>query len=244
MSSTLVGRNPVRKALKSGIPLNKIYISSQISAGVTGEIKALAKKQGAPVQIVDKRKLDRLAEGAVHQGVVAVTAAKRYVEIEDLLVEKEAGNPPLLLILDEINDPRNLGAIIRTADVAGVDGVIIPRHRAAALTPAAVKASAGAVEYVPVARVVNIARTIDYLKERGLWIAGAHGGAQDVYWDIDFSGPLAVVIGGEDKGLSRLIRSKCDFLVKIPLEGHVGSLNASVAAALVLYEILRQRRKD
>lgn len=244
MSNTLVGRNPVREALQSGRPLNKIYISPKMSPGLAREIKALAKERGVPLQTVDRQRLNRLAEGAGHQGLVAVMAAKEYVEVDDLLAERKDGQPPLLVVLDEINDPRNLGAILRTADAAGVSGVIIPRRRSAALTPAVAKTSAGAVEYVPVARVTNIARTIDYLKECGLWIAGAHGGAQEVYWDADFTGPLAVVIGGEDKGLSKLVRSKCDFLVQLPMAGRVGSLNASVAAALLLYEVLRQRRRD
>lgn len=244
MSSTLIGRNPVKEALKSGSPLNKVYMSPKISPSLAGEIKALAKEQGIPVQTVDKQKLDRLAEGTNHQGLVAITSAKEYVEVEDLLEKKDDGKPPLLVVLDEINDPRNLGAILRTAGACGVDGVIIPRRRAAALTPVVAKTSAGAVEYVPVARVVNIARTIDYLKECGLWIVGAHGGAEEVYWDADFTGPLAVVIGGEDKGLGRLVRKKCDFLVKLPMTGRVSSLNASVAAALLLYEVLRQRRRD
>jgi 23S rRNA (guanosine2251-2'-O)-methyltransferase len=240
----IVGRNPVREVLQAGRPVNKIFMSSKISAGVAGEIKALAKERGIPVQVVDKQRLDRLAQGANHQGVLAVAAAKGYVDVDDLLLERVGGRFPLLFILDEINDPRNFGAILRSADAAGVDGVIIPRHRAVAITPAVAKTSAGAVEHVPVARVTNIARTIEYLKEMGFWIAGAHGDGEQLYWDTDFNVPLAIVVGGEDKGLSRLVRNKCDFLIKIPMAGRVGSLNASVAAALLMYEVLRQRRRD
>ncbi|MTI86308.1 MAG: 23S rRNA (guanosine(2251)-2'-O)-methyltransferase RlmB [Firmicutes bacterium] len=244
MSRALIGRNPVKEALKADQPLNKIYISQKLSSGSAGEIKAMAKERGIPVQAVEKQRLDQLAQGGNHQGVVAVAAAKEYADLDDLVVGKAAGRFPLLVLLDEINDPRNLGAILRTADAAGVDGVVIPRRRAVALTSAVAKTSAGAVEYVPVARVTNMVRTMDYLKEKGFWIAGAHGTGEQIYWDADFNVPLAIVVGGEDKGLSRLIRSKCDFLVQMPMAGRVGSLNASVAVALLLYEVLRQRRRD
>lgn len=233
----------MREALRSGRPINKIFMSPNTTPRLAGEIRALAKERGVPVQTVEQHRLDRLAEGANHQGLAAVMASKEYVEVEDLLGNRADGQPPLLVILDEINDPRNLGAILRTADAAGVNGVIVPRRRSAALTPAAAKTSAGAIEYVPVARVTNLARTIDYLKDCGLWVVGAHGQAEEIYWDVDLTGPLAVVIGGEDKGLGRLVRNKCDFLVRLPMAGRVGSLNASVAAALLLYEVLRQRRR-
>lgn len=242
MDRVLIGRNPVREALKAGRPLNKILLFAGMPPGPAGEIKNLARRRGIPVQRVERDVLDRTAEGANHQGVVAFSAMKEYVHVEDLLDTGSETDPPLLVLLDEINDPRNLGAILRCADAVGASGVIIPGWRSASLTPAAAKASAGAVEYVPVARVTNLPRTIDYLKEQGLWVVGADAAAEKVYWDVDLKGPLALVIGGESKGLGRLVREKCDFLVRLPMAGRVGSLNAAVAAAVLLYEVLRQRR--
>lgn len=235
----LVGRNPVREALKSGRPVDKVLYVQGEEAGGTGEIIKLARERGVPVQVVDRSRLDALSGNLRHQGMVAFTAAREYSSIEDIL--DGAGDSPFLLLLDEINDPHNLGAILRTADAAGVSGVIIPRRRSVSLTPAVARVSAGAVEYVPVARVSNLVQTIEKLKERGLWVVGADAGATDLHWQARLGGPLALVVGGEDKGLGRLVKEKCDLLVRLPMLGRIGSLNASVAAAILMYEILRQR---
>jgi 23S rRNA (guanosine2251-2'-O)-methyltransferase len=243
MEEIIAGRNPVCEALRAGRPVNKIFIARGAKSAVTAEITGLARQKRVPVQNVDKSFLDRLAPGAVHQGVIARVAPYQYADLDDILA-KAGDADPLLVLLDEVTDPHNLGAVIRSADAAGAHGVIIPRHRAAAVTPAAVKASAGAVEYLPVARVGNLARTIDRLKESGLWVVGADASARQVIWEAPLDGPLAVVVGGEDKGLGRLVREKCDLLVKLPMAGRVNSLNASVAAALVLFEAVRQRSRS
>ncbi len=238
----LVGRNPVREALKSGRPLNKIMVAQGERTGGMAEILILAKEKGVPVQNADRNRLDALSGGCRHQGVLAYVAAGEYVDLEEIL--GGVTGSPLLLLLDEINDPHNLGAILRTAEAAGVHGVVIPRRRSAPLTPAVARVSAGAVEYVRVARVANMVQTMEALKGKGLWVVGADAGAQALYWEARLDGPLALVVGGEDKGLGRLVREKCDFLVKIPMMGKIGSLNASVAAALLLYEVRRQRGFD
>ncbi|OAT85241.1 23S rRNA (guanosine(2251)-2'-O)-methyltransferase RlmB [Desulfotomaculum copahuensis] len=238
----IAGRNPVREALRAGRSLNKVFIARGVLTGPLREIYALSRERQIPVQQVERVQLDRLAPGTAHQGVAALAAAGDYVSVDDIL--QAAGTAdPFLLLLDEVTDPHNLGAILRTADAAGVHGVIIPRHRSAGLTPAAGKAAAGAAEYVKVARVTNLVRTIDYLKQQGIWVAGAEGTAGDLFWDARLDGPLALVIGGEDKGLGRLVREKCDLLVRLPMAGRVSSLNASVAAALLTYEVVRQRRQ-
>ncbi len=236
----LVGVNPVREALKSGRPVDRVLLARGERGAGTGEIMSLARERGVPVLKVDRARLDTLSGGSRHQGVLAYAAAREYASVEDIL--GGAGDLPLLLLLDEINDPQNLGAILRTAGAAGVNGVVIPRRRSVSLTPAVARVSAGAVEYVPVARVANLAQTIEMLKERGLWVVGADPGGPDLYWDARLDGPLALVVGGEDKGLGRLVREKCDLLVRLPMTGRINSLNASVAAALVIYEVLRQRR--
>lgn len=238
----IAGKHPVMEALKAGREINKIWIAEGAQRHLTQPIFAEAKKLGIVVQTADKRKLDQLVQGVPHQGVVAQAAAYRYFEVEELLeAAAEAGQDPFLLILDEIEDPHNLGSILRTAECTGVHGVIIPKRRSAQLTPVVSKTSAGAVEYVKVARVTNLAQTIDRLKERGIWIAGADvEKAQEVY-QANFSLPLAIVIGNEGKGIGRLIREKCDFLVKLPMSGKLNSLNASVAAGVLMYEAVRQR---
>ena len=240
MEETIAGRNPVCEALKSGRPINKILLARGLKPATVAEITRLAREKQVPDQQVEKNFLDRLLPDTNHQGIVARVAPHEYADLEDILDHiKEAD--PLLILLDEVTDPHNLGAVIRSACAAGAHGMIIPRRRAAALTPAAVKASAGAVEFLPVARVNNMVQTINLLKERGIWVVGADAAASQVIWEAPLDGPLAIVIGGEDKGLGRLVKEKCDILVKFPMSGKVNSLNASVAAALVLFEAVRQR---
>lgn len=235
------GRNPVREALRANRPINRLLILQGELTGSLGEIMSMARERGIPVQRHNRERLDSISGGIAHQGVVALAASRGYVELDDIL--KDAGQTPFILMLDEINDPHNLGAILRTADAAGVDGVVIPSRRSASLTPVVAKTSAGAVEYVPVARVTNIPATIEELKKRGLWVVGAHMEGGVTYWEAALEGPLVLVIGGEGKGLGRLAREKCDLLVTLPMLGQVGSLNASVAAGLLMYEVLRQRRQ-
>ena len=218
-------------------------IAGNVLSGPLQEIFAKAREKNIPVQKVDRRRLNKIAPRVSHQGVVALVAAREYVAVEDILTGVKPGEAPFIFILDEMHDPHNLGAILRTACAAGVHGVIIPRRRSAPLTPAVARASAGAIEYVPVARVANVTQTIDVLKEKGLWIAGADASGNEIFWDARLDGPIALVIGGEDKGLGRLIKEHCDVLVRLPMTGRVNSLNASVAAALLAYEVLRQRRK-
>ncbi len=243
MSDKIFGRNPVLEALKGDRSINKLLIAKGTTGGSLSEIRAKALAKRIPVQEVERPYLDNLAEGASHQGVVALGAARDYVEVEDILAIAGAkGEDPLVLLLDEVEDPHNLGSILRTADGAGAHGVIIPKRRSAGLTETVAKASAGAVEYVPVARVSNIAQTIDNLKKQGLWIVGTDAQGDKVYWEQDLGGPLGIVVGSEGKGIGRLIKEKCDFLVRIPMKGKISSLNAGVATSLILYEVLRQRR--
>ena len=239
----IAGKHSVLEALRAGRSINKVWIAEQSRKSDTQAIVDEAKAAGATVQFVDKRKLDQLAVGVQHQGVIAQAAAYAYAEPEHMLAAAaRKGEQPLLLLLDEIEDPHNLGSMLRTAECTGVHGVIIPKRRAVGLTAAVSKTSAGAVEYVPVARVTNMAQTIDALKKQGVWVAGAAGEATTEAFDADFTMPLALVIGNEHKGLGRLIREKCDFLVKFPMVGSIHSLNASVAAGVLMYEALRQRR--
>jgi len=229
--------------LRSGRPINKIIIAEGVLTGPLQEIFTTARDRKIPVQKVDRRRLEQFSSGATHQGVVAFLAAKEYVEVDDILAGIGAGEEPFLIILDEISDPHNLGAILRTADAAGAHGVVIPRRRSAPLTPTVAKSSAGAIEYVKVARVANLPQTVEQLKKKGLWIVGAEAGGKELYWEARLDGPLGLVIGGEGKGLGRLVKERCDSLVRLPMSGHVNSLNASVAAALLVFEVLRQRRK-
>lgn len=238
----LLGRNPVVEALRAGRPLQRILLAKGTHGTPVEGIRNLAGSKGVPVQEVDRVRLDEMAQGGVHQGVIAVAAAKEYATVEDILaVAKERGEAPLVMILDEVTDPHNLGSILRTAEAAGVHGVIVGKHRSVGLTFTVAKASAGAMEYIPVARVTNLAQTVDQLKEAGLWVVGAEEGEGQVYWEADLKGPLAVLVGGEGKGLGRLLRDKSDFMVRIPMSGRVGSLNVGVAAAVLIYEIRRQR---
>ena len=240
----IAGKHSVTEALRSGRTINKIWIAENAQKHLTQPIIAEAKKFGIVIQHVDKRKLDQLAPGIQHQGVVAQAAPYAYVELEDLLRNAESrGEAPFLLILDEIEDPHNLGSILRTADCTGVHGVVLPKRRSAQITATVSKTSAGAVEYVPVARVTNLAQSIEQLKEAGVWVVGTVVDAEEEIYDTNvFDGPVAVVIGNEAKGMGRLIREKCDVLVKLPMAGSINSLNASVAAGVVMYEVLRRRR--
>ncbi len=237
----IFGRNPVLEALKAGTTINKLIVAKGEQKGSIQEILRLAKEQRVQVQLVERNKLDKMFAGQNHQGVAAQIATADYVDWQDMLqAAKDKGEDVLLVILDELEDPHNLGAILRSVDAVGAHGVIIPKRRAVPLTDGVAKASAGAVEHVPVARVANIAQTIDELKKRGVWVAGASMDGREMYGQ-DLKGPLALVIGSEGKGISRLVSEKCDFLVSIPMRGKINSLNASVAAGLLLYEAYRQR---
>ena len=236
----IVGRNCLNEALRSGRPIDKLFVAKG-AGGSLAPMVAKAKQCGAVIKEVDTKKLDSLSGGANHQGVVAFASAKEYVSVEDILeIAKEKGEPPFMIILDEIEDPHNLGAIIRTAECTGVHGVIIPKRRSAGLSLTADKASAGALEYVPVARVTNIAQTIDMLKENGVWVYGADMDGQS-YCRADLKGASALVIGNEGKGIGRLVREKCDCILSLPMSGRINSLNASVAAGVLMYEFARQR---
>ncbi|MBG9542289.1 RNA methyltransferase TrmH [Cytobacillus firmus] len=237
----IIGKNPVIEALKSERDINKIFIAEGSQSGQMQQVIGLAKAAGVLVQFVPKKKIDGMAEGN-HQGVIAQVAAYQYAEIDDLFAAAEKKNEaPFFLLLDEIEDPHNLGSIMRTADAVGAHGIIIPKRRAVGLTATVAKASTGAIEYIPVVRVTNMARTIDELKERGVWIAGTDAKGKQDYRQMDGAMPLGLVIGSEGKGMGRLIRDKCDFLINLPMAGHVTSLNASVAAALLMYEVYRKR---
>lgn len=237
----IAGKNPVMEALKSNRDINKIFIAEGSIRGQSQQIIKRANERKIVVQFVPKKRLDQLFAGS-HQGVVAQVAAYQYRELDDLfLIAEQSGQPPFFLLLDEIEDPHNLGSILRTADAVGVHGVIIPRRRAVGLTPTVAKASTGAIEHVPVVRVTNMVQTIEELKERGIWIAGTDAKGSKDYRTIDGSLPLGLVIGSEGKGIGRLVREKCDFLIHLPMVGHVTSLNASVAAAILMYEVFRQR---
>lgn len=241
----LYGRNPVIEALESGnTSVNKLYIQEGLRHALIGKIYGLAKEKGIFYRFVDKRKLDILCEGENHQGVVATIAAHTYSSVEEILeLAKEREEPVFLVIAEGINDPHNLGSIIRTANAAGAHGVIIPKNRSVALNATVAKVSAGAVEYTKVARVTNIAQTLDKLKKESVWIVGTDLAGTQVHSECDLTGNLAIVIGSEGEGMSRLTREACDFLVKIPMIGQIESLNASVASGILLYEAVRQKMK-
>ena len=236
------GRNPVLEALKSGREIDKIFIQKGASEGSIRQIIAIAREKNLLIKEVDKIKLDNLSLTHNHQGVIASAALYKYYEIEEILdIAKEKGEDPFIIILDEITDNHNLGAIIRTADAAGVHGIIIPKRRSASLTPVVAKTSAGAIEYVPVSKVTNINQTLEYLKKQGLWIIGADMSGE-TYYQKDMTGPIALVIGSEGEGIGRLIKENCDYLVKIPMSGKISSLNAGVSAGIIAYDIFRQRQ--
>lgn len=237
----IIGRNPVLEALRSNREINKIWIAEGSQKGSMGQVINLAKERQVMTQIVPKKKIDAMVDG-VHQGVIAAVAAHQYAELDDLFkLAERRGEQPFFLILDEIEDPHNLGSIMRTADAVGAHGIIIPKRRAVGLTATVAKASTGAIEYIPVARVTNLSRTVEELKERGLWIAGTDAKGSDDYRNLDGNMPIGIIIGSEGKGMSRILKEKCDFLIHMPMVGKVTSLNASVAASLLMYEVYRKR---
>lgn len=236
------GRNAVTEALRAGVPVDKVWLLRGEDSAPLRRIAASARAAGAVVADADRRKLDSMSVTGAHQGVIASVAAQKYAEVADLLrIAEERGEKPLLVVCDEISDPHNLGAIIRTAECAGAHGVIIPKRRSAGLTAVVAKASAGAVAHLPVARVPNIPALLKDLKKRGLWIYGADASGSASLYETDWTGAAAIVIGSEGAGMTRLAAEQCDFLVKIPMKGHINSLNASAACAVLLYEAMRQR---
>jgi len=239
----IFGINPVLEALRSGRPIRRLLIAEQRKSDrdVMGIIR-LAKSNGVEVRMTSRDALDREAPQAAHQGVIALASAREYATLDDILmIPAERKQAALFLILDGVEDPRNLGAILRTAEAAGVHGVIIPERRAAGLTETVAKTAAGALEYVRIVKVVNIVNTIEELKKTGIWVAAAEAGGSMKYWDADFVRPTAIVLGGEGKGVRRLVREHCDYILSLPLMGKISSLNVSVAGGVLLYEVLRQR---
>lgn len=237
------GRNAVIEAFRAGKTVDKIFVQEHLKEGSMNTVIREAKKHDTVINYVKKERLDQMSETGKHQGVIAYIAAYQYATVDDILKKaEEKGESPFVVILDDIEDPHNLGAIIRTANLAGAHGVIIPKHRAAGLTATVVKASAGAINYTPVAKVTNISKTIEELKEKGLWFVCADMGGTTMY-DLDLNGAIGLVIGNEGKGVSRLVKEKCDFVASIPMFGDIDSLNASVAAGVLAYEIVRQRLK-
>lgn len=237
----IIGRNAVSEALRSGRAIDTLLVSKGERNGSIGQIIAKCRDMGVVIKEVDRKKLDLVCGGAVHQGVAAYAAIREYAGVEDILaLAQERNEKPFIIICDELEDPHNLGAILRTAEATGAHGVIIPKRRNASLSYAVGKASAGAVEYVPVARVANIAQTIDELKERGVWFYAADMDGQD-WCSVDYDGGVGLVIGSEGRGVSRLVKEKCDFTVSMPMKGKINSLNASVAAGVLMYEVARQR---
>ncbi|MCK8826009.1 23S rRNA (guanosine(2251)-2'-O)-methyltransferase RlmB [Fuchsiella alkaliacetigena] len=235
------GRNPVLEALKAGRKLKEILVYRQAEG--LGEVINLAKQQKINIKEVSKKKLDELADSYAHQGIIAFGEVISYLSLDELIAQAyEETEAPLFILLDEIQDPYNLGSILRSANAVGAQGVIIPKRRSAGLSSAVAKASAGAVEYIPLAQVTNLVRSIKQLKEEGFWIAGADVEGEQVCYQADLTGALGIVIGSEDSGLRRLVKENCDFLVHLPMEGEIASLNASVAAALMMYEALRQQK--
>lgn len=237
----IAGRNPVSEAIRSGRPIDKILVAKGEKSGAVVGILAKAKDNGILVKEVDRTKLDYVSGNENHQGIVAFAAVREYSTVDDILAyAAEKDEPPFIVILDEIEDPHNLGAIIRTAECAGVHGVIIPKRRSVGLSYTVGKASAGAIEYMRVARVTNIAALIDDLKSKGVWVYGADMNGTD-YQKCNFSGACAIVIGNEGKGISRLVREKCDVIVSLPMKGQINSLNASVAAGIIMYSAMKDR---
>jgi len=240
----ILGRNAILEALDAGVAVDKIYMAKGEVDAALRHVASRARDVGAVVVEADRRKLDFMTMNRAHQGVVALAAVKPYVELEDILaLAAERGEPPLVVLCDALSDPHNLGAIIRTAEAAGAHGIVIPKRRSAGITPIVQKTSAGAVNHMPVARVPNLTAAIKTLQKAGLWIYGASMEGEKTLWETDMQGAVGLVIGSEGDGLGRLVEENCDFLVNIPMAGKVSSLNASVSAALMLYEIVRQRTK-
>jgi len=238
---TIEGRNAVIEAFRSGKPIDKIFILDGCQDGPMMTIKREAKKHGCMMKFVEKERLDQLSETGKHQGVIAIAAAYEYASLEDLFTNAEKkGEAPFFILLDNIEDPHNLGAIIRTANLAGAHGVIIPKNRAVGLTATVARTSAGALNYTPVAKVTNLGRTIEELKERGMWFVCADMDGTKMY-DLNLKGSIGLVIGNEGEGVSRLVKEKCDMVASIPMKGDIDSLNASVATGVLAYEIVRQR---
>ena len=235
------GRHPVMEAFRSGRTIDKLFVLDGCEDGSVKSIIRAAKKQDTYIRFVKKERLDQLSETHQHQGVIAMAAAYSYSTVEDILaIAREKNEEPFIFLLDGIEDPHNLGAIIRTANLAGAHGVIIPKHRAVGLTGVVAKTSAGALNYTPVAKVANLGQTIDQLKKEGLWFVCGHMGG-DVMYRLNLKGPIGLVVGNEGEGVSRLVREKCDYIASIPMKGDIDSLNASVAAGILAYEIVRQR---
>ena len=235
------GRNAVIEAFRAGKTIDRLYMLDGSREGAMQTVRKEAAKHGTPIKYVTKQRLDQMSETGRHQGVIAEIAAYSYGEMEDLFERaKERGEDPFFILLDGIEDPHNLGAIIRTACLAGAHGVIVPKHRASGLTATVVRASAGALNYIPVAKVTNLKQTMDQLKEKGIWFVCADMGGERMY-DLNLTGPIGLVIGSEGEGVSRLVRENCDYTASIPMRGEIDSLNASVAAGVLMYEIVRQR---
>jgi len=238
----VAGRNAVSEALTSRRPVNKIYIKAGLQGGSLGKIIAEAQKSAVLIEYVQSEKLDRLAPGIRHQGIVALASPIAFSSLEDVLKRAATRNEtPFLLLLDELQDPQNVGALIRSADAAGVHGVLLPKRRSCPLNMVVAKVSAGAVNYVPVVQIGNIVQTLSNLKEQGFWVVGADMDGESLYFDADLDRPIVLVIGAEGKGLGRLVKENCDMLVRIPMQGGVNSLNASAAGAILMYEVVRQR---
>lgn len=244
MNDYIIGRQPVLEALKSRQPIETVIILHSTSGSSIKQIKRLAREHGVVLKETSKDRLKELLGEAPSQGVVAIISAYRYVEVDEILASaKRRNEQPFLLVLDEIEDPHNLGALIRTAECAGVHGIIIPKHNAASVNTTVVKVSAGATAHIPIARVTNIAQTLDELKSSGVWIIGTVMESNRLYFELNFPSALAIVIGNEGRGMRRLVRQRCDFLVTIPMHGKIDSLNASVAGALVMFEAAKARHR-
>ncbi len=238
------GRNAVIEALRAGRAIDKIFIAKGDVDKTLGHIASRAREKGVVVVEADRRKLDFMSRTKAHQGVVALAAMRDYCEVADILaVAEERGEPPFVIVCDEISDPHNLGAIIRTAECVGAHGVVIPKRRSAGLTAIVGKASAGAAEYMAIARVANLSSALKELKEAGLWVYGTAADGASPLWSMDLTGPIALVIGSEGDGMGRLVRESCDFVLSLPMKGQLNSLNASAAAAVTMYEVLRQRSR-
>ena len=242
VQNRIEGRNPVLEALKSGREIDKIFVQSGEKNGSLKKIIAVAREKKIVVTETERRRLDAMSVTHSHQGVIAFAAAREYSTVEDILKSAaDKGEQPFIVIADDLTDPHNLGSVIRTANAAGAHGVIIPKRNSVGLSPVVEKTSAGALEFTPVARVSNLASTIEFLKKKNIWVVGADMDGSETIYTHDFSGAVAIVVGSEGKGVSRLVREKCDFIVSIPMNGQINSLNASVAAALMMYEVVRTR---